>query len=276
MPASRTKRAIAEILRDEGFIESFEEAGDGAHPELKITLKYVGKVPVISGLKRDQQARPACLRDQDRHPARARRPGRRHRQHQPRDHDRRAAPARRSSAAKSWRTSGRCRYVTNRQTSHSRSRAASTSQIDGNHVAVKGPKGELERDFAPELQHRPRGRRRCASSAPTTSAHRELHGLTRTLVANMVIGVTPASARASRSPASATAPSSSARSCSSTWATATRSRSTRPQGVAFEVENPTRLAVIGIDKELVGHVAARDPRAPASRSPTRARACVRR
>ena len=52
VPASRTKRAIAEILRDEGFILSFEEVKDGTHPELKITLKYVGKVPVISGLKR--------------------------------------------------------------------------------------------------------------------------------------------------------------------------------------------------------------------------------
>src|SRR6478752_4825131 len=52
IPASRTKRAIAEILRDEGFIENFEEVSSGAHPEIKVTLKYVGKVPVISGLKR--------------------------------------------------------------------------------------------------------------------------------------------------------------------------------------------------------------------------------
>ena len=52
IPASRTKLAIAEILRDEGFIEEFAEVKDGAHPELRIKLKYVGKVPVISGLKR--------------------------------------------------------------------------------------------------------------------------------------------------------------------------------------------------------------------------------
>jgi small subunit ribosomal protein S8 len=52
IPTSRTKRAIAEILRDEGFIESFEEVSGGVHPQIKITLKYVGKVPVISGLKR--------------------------------------------------------------------------------------------------------------------------------------------------------------------------------------------------------------------------------
>ena len=52
VPASRTKRAIAEILRDEGFIEDFADAGAGAHAELRLKLKYVGKVPVISGLKR--------------------------------------------------------------------------------------------------------------------------------------------------------------------------------------------------------------------------------
>ena len=86
---------------------------------------------------------------------------------------------------------------------------------------------------------------------------RELHGLTRTLVSNMVTGVTPATARASRSPASGIVPSWWAGSSSSRWATATPSRSIPPEGIAFEVETPTRLAVTGIDKELVGHIAAR-------------------
>ena len=110
-----------------------------------------GKVPVISGLKRDQQARPARLRGQDGHPARARRPGRRHRQHQPRDHDRPAGPPGASSAAKSWPTSGR-------STCHESADlpfpvpSRRRRPIDGSHVAVKGPKGELERDFAPEMR----------------------------------------------------------------------------------------------------------------------------
>ena len=52
VPASRTKRAIAQILSDEGFIEGFEDAQDGNHAQLKLSLKYVGKVPVISGMKR--------------------------------------------------------------------------------------------------------------------------------------------------------------------------------------------------------------------------------
>jgi small subunit ribosomal protein S8 len=52
VPASRTKLAIAKILRDEGFIDDFSEAQDGPTAVMRIKLKYVGKVPVVSGLKR--------------------------------------------------------------------------------------------------------------------------------------------------------------------------------------------------------------------------------
>ena len=52
VPASRTKLAIARILKDEGFIEDFSEAVEGPIQVLNIRLKYVGKVPVVSGLKR--------------------------------------------------------------------------------------------------------------------------------------------------------------------------------------------------------------------------------
>lgn len=52
LPSSKTKLAIAQILRDEGFIDDFEETRDGPHAVLHLKLKYVGKVPVISGLKR--------------------------------------------------------------------------------------------------------------------------------------------------------------------------------------------------------------------------------
>jgi len=52
VPASKTKRAIATILVDEGFIDSFDELKDGPASYLRLQLKYVGKVPVVSGLKR--------------------------------------------------------------------------------------------------------------------------------------------------------------------------------------------------------------------------------
>ena len=53
VPASRTKREIARILREEGFVEDVSEERDGPRSVLRISLKYVGgKAPVISGLKR--------------------------------------------------------------------------------------------------------------------------------------------------------------------------------------------------------------------------------
>jgi small subunit ribosomal protein S8 len=53
IPASRTKREIARILKDEGFIDDFEDVRDGPALGLRIRLRYVGgKAPVVSGLKR--------------------------------------------------------------------------------------------------------------------------------------------------------------------------------------------------------------------------------
>ena len=53
VPTSRTKREIARILRDEGFIAEFDEQRNGTTMLLRLTLKYVdGKAPVVSGLKR--------------------------------------------------------------------------------------------------------------------------------------------------------------------------------------------------------------------------------
>ena len=53
VPASRTKREIARILKDEGFIAEVREERDGPAQLLRLQLKYVdGKVPVVSGLKR--------------------------------------------------------------------------------------------------------------------------------------------------------------------------------------------------------------------------------
>jgi small subunit ribosomal protein S8 len=52
VPASKTKLAIARILKDEGFIDDFSEVQEGPRKAVKIRLRYVGKVPVVSGLKR--------------------------------------------------------------------------------------------------------------------------------------------------------------------------------------------------------------------------------
>jgi small subunit ribosomal protein S8 len=56
MPQSRIKVAIAEVLRDEGYVDSFEERGEGIHKVLRVYLRYApggrGRDPVLMGLKR--------------------------------------------------------------------------------------------------------------------------------------------------------------------------------------------------------------------------------
>ena len=52
IPASKLKKSIAEILVEEGYIKAFEEIEDNAQGIIRITLKYVNKQKVISGLKR--------------------------------------------------------------------------------------------------------------------------------------------------------------------------------------------------------------------------------
>ena len=56
MPASKVKLAIAKVLRDEGYIDAFEERGEGPQRVLKITLRYSannrGREPVLTGIRR--------------------------------------------------------------------------------------------------------------------------------------------------------------------------------------------------------------------------------
>src|ERR671929_544439 len=56
MPHSRMKVAIAEVLRAEGYIDSFEERGEGVHKVLRIHLRYApggrGRDPILMGIER--------------------------------------------------------------------------------------------------------------------------------------------------------------------------------------------------------------------------------
>jgi len=56
MPFSKIKLAIAEVLRDEGYIESFEERGEGISKVLRVYLRYApggrGRDPILMGIKR--------------------------------------------------------------------------------------------------------------------------------------------------------------------------------------------------------------------------------
>ena len=63
-------------------------------------------------------------------------------------------------------------------------------KLDGNHITVKGPKGELALNFNPEISVEIQGAEIVVSRPSDDKLHRSLHGLTRTLISNMVTGVT--------------------------------------------------------------------------------------
>jgi len=129
--------------------------------------------------------------------------------------------------------------------------------IEGARVSVKGPKGTLSRVIAPQLNVvREDGTLR-VERPDDAKESRELHGLTRTLIANMVTGVTTGYRKGLEITGVGYRAQLVGRKLQLSLGYSHPIEIDPPEGVAFEVENPTRLAVTGIDKELVGHVAAR-------------------
>lgn len=130
-------------------------------------------------------------------------------------------------------------------------------QISGNSITVKGPKGQLSRELVDQVSVSQDGDTLQVERVDDSREARAMHGLMRSLVANMVIGVTDgfrkeldivgvgyrAAAKGSNAlelalgfshPVNVTA----------------------PDGIEFVVPQPTRIEVHGIDKQLVGQVAA--------------------
>ena len=135
--------------------------------------------------------------------------------------------------------------------------AGVTVTLDGSHITVSGPKGELARDLHPAMRVlQDEGLIRVERPGDDKRA-RELHGLTRTLVANMVIGVTDGYRKGLEITGVGYRAQKVGSNLQLNLGYSHPIEIEPPAGISFEVENPTRLAVVGIDKELVGHVAAR-------------------
>jgi large subunit ribosomal protein L6 len=129
--------------------------------------------------------------------------------------------------------------------------------VDGPRISVTGPKGTLSREIAPQLTVvREDGMLR-VERPDDGKQSRELHGLTRTLIANMVTGVTTGYRKGLEITGVGYRAQLVGRKLQLSLGYSHPIEIDPPEGVAFELENPTRLAVTGIDKELVGHVAAR-------------------
>jgi large subunit ribosomal protein L6 len=129
--------------------------------------------------------------------------------------------------------------------------------ITGSHVAVSGPRGKLERDVAPELRIVHESGEIRVERPNDDKRSRELHGLTRTLLSNMVIGVTDGYRKALEITGVGYRAQLVGNKLQLNLGYSHPIEIDPPAGVSFEVETPIKLAVVGYDKELVGHVAAR-------------------
>jgi len=129
-------------------------------------------------------------------------------------------------------------------------------QIEGARVTVTGPKGELSRQFHPDIGIRLDDGQLLVSRPSDRPQHRSLHGLTRTLLANMVTGVSEGFSKALELHGVGYRAQMQGQKLVLQVGYSQPVEMAPPPGIALTVEGTNRVAVQGISRELVGQVAA--------------------
>ncbi len=128
--------------------------------------------------------------------------------------------------------------------------------IEGNNVAVKGPKGELSLDVHPSMQVALDDGVVTVTRPNDSGPNRSLHGLTRTLVSNMVTGVTTGFQKRLEIQGVGYRASKKGSDLEILVGYSHPVVVPPPDNIEFEVPTPTQIVVKGIDKQRVGQVAA--------------------
>jgi large subunit ribosomal protein L6 len=128
---------------------------------------------------------------------------------------------------------------------------------DGNFVSVKGPKGTLSQQFNPDLTIARDNGTITVTRPSDEREYRSLHGLSRTLLNNMVVGVTDGFRKNLEIAGVGYRAALDGKVLVLNVGYSHPVRMAPPEGVTYAVETQTRLSVQGYDKQLVGEEAAR-------------------
>ena len=134
--------------------------------------------------------------------------------------------------------------------------SGTTVEIKAGEVIVSGPKGELRRQFQPEINIALDSDTLTVSRPSDNRGHRALHGLTRSLLANMVAGVTVGYEKRLEIVGVGYRAALKGKDLEVQVGYSHPVLVDPPEGIEFEVPAPTQVVVRGIDKQKVGQVAA--------------------
>ena len=129
-------------------------------------------------------------------------------------------------------------------------------KIDGQHIAVTGPKGTLERDIHKNITIEMNENVITLKRINDEPVNKSLHGLTRTLIQNMIIGVTNGYSKELQVNGVGYRVVKQGNNLNLTLGYSHPVIFEAPQGISFDVPNANTIIVNGIDKELVGQTAA--------------------
>jgi large subunit ribosomal protein L6 len=130
-------------------------------------------------------------------------------------------------------------------------------EIGDGEVTVKGPKGELRQTVSPAMRIEQTNGTLSVERPTDRGEHRALHGLTRSLIANMVEGVTDGFEKRLQIQGVGYRARLQGKALELAVGYSHPVSIPAPEGIEFEVPQPTEVVVRGIDKQLVGELAAR-------------------